>query len=143
MVNEISQSVLGGSAVQTKGASESPGRVRESSRAESAGAVIASAPGKQAVSDRQPTEAVDEKSLGKAVEQLNEFTQSVQRKLEFSVDEESGKTVVKVIDKESGEMVRSIPSEEILDMQKRLKETSEMIFNSNDQGISLLFQGKA
>ncbi len=85
---------------------------------------------------------MDGQTLDNAVEQLNQFAQSVQRKLEFSVDEESGKTVIKVIDKESGEMVRSIPSEDVLDMQQRLRETSEAIFKGN-QGISLLFEAKA
>ncbi len=143
MVNEISQNVLSGVAAQPKGTSENPGRVRERSHVDTVKEATKPSSTKQDETIRQAPGQVDGKAIDEAVEQLNEFTQSVQRKLEFSVDEESGKTIVKVIDKESGEMVRSIPSEEILDMQKRLRETSEAIFNSNDQGISLLFQGKA
>ncbi|MCW8891565.1 MAG: flagellar protein FlaG [Sedimenticola sp.] len=89
------------------------------------------------------SQKVDEQALDEALGQLNEFAQSVQRQLEFSVDEESGKTIVKVIDKESGQTIRSIPSEEVLNMQRRLKETSEAIFNSAADRVSLLFQGKA
>ncbi len=91
----------------------------------------------------QRSVATDGQTLDQAVERLNQFAQTVQRKLEFSVDEQSGKAVIKVIDKESGEMVRSIPSEEILEMQQRLRETSEAIFKTGNEGISLLFQAKA
>ncbi|WP_428603355.1 flagellar protein FlaG [Sedimenticola sp.] len=143
MVNEISQSMLGGVVAQAKGAASSAGRVRESSDIERVVPVAHISPSKEAKAAKRQSTAADGQKLDKAVEQLNEFAQSVQRKLEFSVDEESGKTVIKVIDKESGQMVRSIPSEEVLDMQKRLKETSEAIFNSGNAGISLLFQGKA
>lgn len=142
MVNEISQSVLSGVSAQPKGAASSTVRVRENSDIQR---VTQSS---QITSEGEAQEKTDSaanpdvQTIDNAVEQLNRYAQSVQRKLEFSVDEESGKTVIKVIDKESGEMVRSIPSEEVLEMQQRLRETSEAIFKGN-QGISLLFQAKA
>ncbi|MCW8950366.1 MAG: flagellar protein FlaG [Sedimenticola sp.] len=143
MVNEISQGVLSSVSTQPKGATNSAGRVRESSDIEMVVPVPSSVPDKARKEAGRPSAVADGQKLNEAVDQLNEFAQSVQRKLEFSVDDESGKTVVKVIDKESGQMVRSIPSEEVLDMQKKLKETSEAIFNNGNEGISLLFQGKA
>jgi flagellar protein FlaG len=143
MVNEISQNVLSSVSTQQKGAASSAGRVRESSDIEMVVPVSPSSPEKEAKEAGKPSAVADGQKLNEAVDRLNEFAQSVQRKLEFSVDEESGKTIVKVIDKESGRMVRSIPSEEVLNMQKRLKETSEAIFSNGKEGISLLFQGKA
>lgn len=142
MVNEISQNVLSNLSAQSTSAVKSTSGVLESSGIQRVDKTAQADTGNEA-KDGQKTMAVpDEQKLDNAVEQLNQFAQSVQRKLEFSVDEESGKTVIKVIDKESGEMVRSIPSEEVLDMQQRLRETSEAIFKGNE-GISLLFQAKA
>ncbi|MDF1527571.1 MAG: flagellar protein FlaG [Sedimenticola sp.] len=142
MVNEISQSILGGVSAQSKGAASSTVRVRENSEIQRVAQSAQFASTGVVKEEQRSTAEMDGQALDNAVEQLNQFAQSVQRKLEFSVDEESGKTVVKVIDKESGEMVRSIPSEEVLDMQQRLRETSEAIFKGN-QGISLLFEAKA
>ncbi|MCW8907955.1 MAG: flagellar protein FlaG [Sedimenticola sp.] len=89
------------------------------------------------------TAPVDQGQVGEAVESLNQYAQSVQRQLEFSVDEESGKTIIKVIDAETGETIRDIPPEEVLNMQKKLKETSDQMFHREESSVSLLFQGKA
>lgn len=142
MVNEISQSILSSVPAQSKGAASSTVKVRESSDVQQVAQTAHTASAVAARETQGRTTAPDGRKLDKAVEQLNQFAQSVERKLEFSVDEESGKTVIKVIDKESGEMVRSIPSEEVLEMQQRLRETSEAIFKGNE-GISLLFHAKA
>ena len=47
--------------------------------------------------------------------------QNTQRTLQFSVDEGSGSTVIRVIDSESGELIRQIPSEEMLVIANRLE----------------------
>jgi flagellar protein FlaG len=57
-----------------------------------------------------------------AVSQLNEFVQSSNRQLNFSIDEDSNKQVVKVTDAESGEIIRQIPSEEVLKLSERLQD---------------------
>jgi flagellar protein FlaG len=49
------------------------------------------------------------------VAQLNDYMQNMNRNLQFSVDDSSGDTVIKVIDSETEEVVRQIPSEEILE----------------------------
>jgi len=49
------------------------------------------------------------------VAQLNDYMQNMNRNLQFSVDDTSGDTVIKVIDSETEEVVRQIPSEEILE----------------------------
>lgn len=143
MVNEISQSVLSSVTTQPKGASGGTDRVRESSDITKMAPVGQAPSADEARVAEKPSSKADGQAIDAAVGQLNEFAQSIQRQLEFSVDEESGKTVIKVIDKESGQTIRSIPSEEVLAMQKRLKETSEAIFNGGNESVSLLFQGKA
>ena len=57
------------------------------------------------------------------VEQLNNHAQAVNRDLLFSVDDDSGKTVIKVINSETAELVRQIPSEEVLRLAQTIRET--------------------
>jgi len=66
--------------------------------------------------------------LDQAVTQMNEFVQSTQRDLRFNIDEETGQTVVKVIDRQSEEVIRQIPDEIFLKLARHLKE-------SQDQGL--------
>ena len=49
-----------------------------------------------------------------AVNQVNEYVQKLSRDLEFTVDEDSGRTVIKVLDSETKEIIRQIPPEEML-----------------------------
>ncbi|MCW8919372.1 MAG: flagellar protein FlaG [Gammaproteobacteria bacterium] len=62
--------------------------------------------------------------LSAAVKEIAVAVQSVQRNLNFSIDEASGSTVVKVIDSESDEVIRQFPTEEILALRRRLGEMS-------------------
>ena len=143
MINEISQNLVGMLSLQSKEGSGSVSRVHEQS--------VVEVSNETQVVKQEPAETtpltqsvvVDEKEIEEVVEDLNEFAQSVQRQLEFSVDDDSGKTIIKVIDAETGETIRDIPPEEILNMQKQLRETSELLFNNEESGVSLLFQGKA
>jgi flagellar protein FlaG len=42
--------------------------------------------------------------------------------LQFSVDEETERTVIKVIDSESGELIRQIPDEVFLELARKLND---------------------
>lgn len=73
-------------------------------------------------------EAKDTKNsddLKQAVSKLNDYVQNVQRNLQFSIDKESGATVVKVIDSKSEEVIRQMPTEETLRIARRLAEQSD------------------
>ena len=56
----------------------------------------------------------------RAARQLETFMQSMNRYLEFRVDQDSGRTVVTVKDKTTGETVRQIPSEEVMRLAQNL-----------------------
>lgn len=56
-------------------------------------------------------------SIKQTVAELNNHMQNFNRTLQFSVDETSGDSVVKVIDSETEEVVRQIPSQELLDVR--------------------------
>lgn len=69
-----------------------------------------------------PQEPVSRKDLSELVEELSDLVQSVRRELKFSVDEDSGRTVIRVIDSVTGELVRQIPPEEVLTLVGRFRE---------------------
>lgn len=60
-----------------------------------------------------------------AVERVNEYVQTIQRNLEFSVDEDLDRTIVKVVDRVSGEVIRQIPDETFLELARKLDENGE------------------
>ena len=66
-----------------------------------------------------------------AVEEINNYIESTQSELRFSIDEDSGKTVIKVIDAQTRELIRQIPGEEALKVAQKLREGSNLeIFKS-------------
>ncbi|MDX1250734.1 MAG: flagellar protein FlaG [Gammaproteobacteria bacterium] len=68
--------------------------------------------------------------ITKAVSYLNDYIQSYRRDLQFSVDDDSGRIVVKVIDKETREVIRQIPSEEALQLAKRMEQSNGMLLQA-------------
>lgn len=70
--------------------------------------------------EKSPATAQSKVNVEQALASVNEFVQSVQRDLQFSVDEELNTTVVKVIDSKSGELIRQIPEESFLELARKL-----------------------
>lgn len=71
--------------------------------------------------EEKPADQVAPKQLGDAVERINQFVNAEMRTLNFSVDENSGKAVVKVIDFETKDVIRQIPGDEVLRMASAIK----------------------
>jgi len=65
-------------------------------------------------------EKVTSEKLAEAVASLNDYVQVIRRELQFSVDTESGRTVITVVDAETGEKIRQIPREEVLALARHL-----------------------
>lgn len=63
------------------------------------------------------------KQLEKVAQQLQDFVGEMNRGLEFSVDKDSGRDVIKVIDKSSGDLVKQYPSEEVLTLVAKLSDS--------------------
>jgi len=64
---------------------------------------------------------VSREELQGIVEELNDFVQNVQRNLSFSVDDSSGKTVIRVVDTNTEELIRQIPSEDALRISRSIQ----------------------
>jgi len=82
----------------------------------------------QAAEQTQNAE-VDMETLTDAVEKMNELMRSSNRSLEFSVDDSTENVVIKVMDRDTDEVIRQIPSEETLKFSEFLEGMAGMIFD--------------
>lgn len=71
------------------------------------------------VEDKQAVE-VDKTALVTAVKKLNDFVAPALQTVEFAIDQQSERMVVKVVDTTSKKVLRQIPNEEVLAMSKTL-----------------------
>lgn len=62
----------------------------------------------------QDTSSSSAAALAEALKEIESAVQAKANNLQFSVDDSTGKTVVRVIDSTSGSTIRQIPSEEAL-----------------------------
>ncbi len=91
----------------------------------------------------QQTPARSTPATDNALNDISRAVQSIQRNLEFRIDEASGRTVITVKDTRSQEVIRQIPSEQLLELSARLQEIESQRLNNADidaQGI--LFTSK-
>lgn len=70
---------------------------------------------------------------------LEPISQNIQRGLRFQIDDITGNTVISVIDRDTDETIRQIPSEEMLNLSRRLKEMSEDV----NSAVGILIQTNA
>ena len=75
-------------------------------------------------SQQMSTEEVKE-----VVESFQEMSETIQTKLSFSVDEENNEIVVKIFDKESEELIRQFPSDEMLSLQDKMSDLAGFLFD--------------
>lgn len=68
--------------------------------------------------------------VAQAVAQLNDYIQSVQRDLRFTLDEDSGRSVITVIDSQSNEVIRQIPEEVTLSLAQKLNNEEPLLLFS-------------
>lgn len=79
-----------------------------------------------------PTEAAPDarddgrRTVEQAVARLNDYVQSLQRDIQFSVDPDSKTPVVRVVERGSQELIRQIPSETALRLARSLKEINDL-----------------
>ncbi len=90
-----------------------------------------------AIADRLPTATRESSQESKtqfyqAADKLNQQVQNIRRDLQFTVDDESGDVIIKVIESNSQRLIRTIPSDEFISMSER--------FN---QGLGALVNAKA
>lgn len=83
--------------------------------ADAAPAIRGSAPGAQRVSNEE---------LAENVGLLNDLIQNIRRELHFSIDDDTGRTIIKVIDSETDDVIRQIPPDEVLSVIEQLEQST-------------------
>jgi flagellar protein FlaG len=68
-------------------------------------------------------------SVAGAIQHIKDFLADSQRQLQFQVDEGSGRTVVRVVDPGSGDVIRQFPSEELLQVAATLERSGFRLFD--------------
>lgn len=71
--------------------------------------------------------AVRGEQLQDAVKTVNRFIEPAAGNLEFQIDAQSGRTVMKLVDKETGSVLRQMPSEEMLAIARALDRLSGLV----------------
>jgi len=86
-----------------------------------AGAQEAAAPSPESVRPATPeAPKANKEQLDQAIQAVSKFTQPLANNLQFSIDEETGIKMVKVIDSATKEVIRQIPSEEMMEIARAL-----------------------
>lgn len=70
---------------------------------------------------------VSREQLEAAVSEMNEFIRTADREISFNLDDDSGRVVVNVTDRETGKMIRQIPSDEALKLAESLSEARSLL----------------
>lgn len=111
------------STIGNNGAQAAPLPAAPQGAAAPAARVPAAVP--EPVPQQQPA---DQKQLQRAMESMKQLVEAkAPNSLSFSVDDSTGKTVVKVSDAQTGEMIRQIPSEELLEIARSLDKLQGML----------------
>ena len=83
----------------------------------------------QALNEQVPAQSRND--LEATVQDLNNLVQELHRELQFTVDDDSGDMVIKVIDQQTDEVIRQIPSEEVVKLRQRLADATGAIFRDS------------
>lgn len=75
---------------------------------------------------------LNQEQLQQAAKEFVNMAQTLNRELQFSIHDDIDHTVITVVDRNTGETVRQIPSEEIVRLAQRM---SELHGNGNEQAI--------
>jgi flagellar protein FlaG len=88
------------------------------------------------VSPQQAEPQIDAEDVAKAVSEISDYVQNISRDLQFQVDKQTGSTIVTVLDHETKEVIRQIPTEEVVAMARFIAE------NAPDPVKGLLMNGE-
>ncbi len=74
---------------------------------------------------QEQTGEIQRRDLDEAVSRIQDYVQNLQRELQFTIDEGSGRTIIKVIDSETDKIIRQIPPDELLAISEQIRSDSD------------------
>jgi flagellar protein FlaG len=91
------------------------------------GVKAATQPVQQTALVQQPDAVVSQQRLSEALESINKAMREQSANLEFSVDGESDRTIVRVVDLETKEVIRQVPTKEALEIAKAIDRMQSLL----------------
>jgi flagellar protein FlaG len=112
----------------TAAVSRVPGVVGSSASSETRVATrdVSKSPAVKLESTEEVADTVSDAELKKSVEVINQFL-NANNSINLNLDQESGKVLVQIVDKETNTVIRQIPSKEVLEMAKDLDKKNGML----------------
>ncbi|PIW59877.1 flagellar protein FlaG [Shewanella sp. CG12_big_fil_rev_8_21_14_0_65_47_15] len=84
----------------------------------------------QVVKQKQLDNEQDSSKLAQVATELSDMMSMMRKGLSFKVDENSGQAVVTVLDKDTGDVIRQMPSEEALALAEKLSEVTGLLMKT-------------
>lgn len=123
---QFGQNIAQSSAVQN--ASEQIEVVQENNQArEIAANTVVETQENSTQADSQDRSSNNDRSIEEALQEVQEFVQNQARNLAFDIDDDTNRSIVTVSDTESGEVIRQIPSDEVLQLAERIQSLQQDI----------------
>lgn len=85
------------------------------------------APTQTVIAAKQADAPHGEEEVAHALKSINRVLQDRSQDLEFSVDADSARTIVKVVDKATNEVIRQMPTQEALEIAKALDRLQSLL----------------
>ncbi len=79
----------------------------------------------------QASSEVTSQDVMEFLDSFQNMSKTIQTKLNFTVHEENNEIIINVIDKESNKLIRQFPSDEMLNLQDRMRDLAGFLFNAN------------
>lgn len=70
-----------------------------------------------------------EEQVKQAVQKIQGTVNNLAQNLQFSIDKDTGKTIIKVMDVHTEEVIRQIPTEEAVEIARTLDKVQGLLFN--------------
>ena len=87
-------------------------------------------PQPQPVAAAAPSPAAESTStVREAVAAINRAAKSLNNSIQLSLDDRSERPVVRVVDSETGQLIRQIPTEEVLELHRALDRIAGLLIN--------------
>ena len=83
----------------------------------------------KALQEKAKEQRLSNEELAEAVQDIQSRLEVVGTRLGFSIHEETEDIVVEITNRESGELIRQIPSDEVLELRARLDELVGILFD--------------
>ena len=79
--------------------------------------------------NKQSAAEPDRATLLQAVEEVQKAIAPVAQNLLFSIDDDTGRTIVKIVDSQTDEVIRQMPSEEVLAISKAINKLQGLLIS--------------